>query len=399
MIAPDETARVHLVTGVAETRDGALGLIEKYRDRHLADRVFELAWTHSQVVLRQLDATEADTQLYGRLASSILYANPLLRAPGSVIARNRRGQSGLWGYGISGDLPIVLLRIGDVAHIELVRQLVQAHAYWRVKGLAVDLVIWNEDQSGYRQVLQDEIMGVIASRGRGEPARQAGRHLRAPQRADVGGGQGPDADRRAGDPQRHRPARWPSRWSAGRAPRRPMPAFSPIRAPPDRAAGRGGGASAATWSRSTASAASRRTAASTSSRPRPSRRRRRRGSTCSPTRGSAPSSARAAARTPGARTPTATGSRPWHNDPVSDASGEAFYVRDEDDGPLLVADAAAGARADAVHDPPRLRLQHLRVRRGRHRHASCGRTSRPTRRSSSSSSSCATAPAGRGGCR
>jgi cellobiose phosphorylase len=164
VIGPNETARVHLVTGVAETREGALGLIEKYHDQHLADRVFELAWTHSQVVLRQLDATESDTQLYGRLASSILYANPLHRAAGSLIARNRRGQSGLWGYGISGDLPIVLLRIGDQAQINLVRQLVQAHAYWRVKGLAVDLVIWNEDQSGYRQVLQDQIMNVIVSR-------------------------------------------------------------------------------------------------------------------------------------------------------------------------------------------------------------------------------------------
>jgi cyclic beta-1,2-glucan synthetase len=165
VIAPGETARAHLVTGVSETREGALGLIEKYHDRHLADRVFELAWTHSQVVHGQLDATEADTQLFGRLASSILYANPLLRATGSVISRNRQGQSGLWGYGISGDLPIVLLRIADQAQIQLVRQLVQAHTYWRVKGLSVDLVIWNEDQSGYRQVLQDQIMGMIASRG------------------------------------------------------------------------------------------------------------------------------------------------------------------------------------------------------------------------------------------
>ena len=123
--------------------------------------MFELAWTHSQVVLRQLDATEADTQLYGRLASSILYANPLLRAAGSVIARNRRGQSGLWGYGISGDLPIVLLRDRRRRRsIDLVRQLVQAHAYWRLKGLTVDLVIWNEDQSGYRQVLQDADHGA-----------------------------------------------------------------------------------------------------------------------------------------------------------------------------------------------------------------------------------------------
>ena len=76
--------------------------------------------------------------------------------------QNRRGQSGLWGYGISGDLPIVLLRIGDLANIDLVRQLVQAHAYWRLKGLAVDLVIWNEDRAGYRQVLQDQILGLIA---------------------------------------------------------------------------------------------------------------------------------------------------------------------------------------------------------------------------------------------
>ena len=77
--------------------------------------------------------------------------------------KNRRGQSGLWGYAISGDLPIVLLQIGDAASIELVRQLVQAHAYWRLKGLAVDLVIWNEDHAGYRQLLQDQIMGLIAS--------------------------------------------------------------------------------------------------------------------------------------------------------------------------------------------------------------------------------------------
>ncbi len=73
--------RVNFVTGVAETREAAMGLIEKYSDSRLADRVFDLAWTHSQVVLRQLDAGEGETQLYGRMAGSILYANPRLRAP------------------------------------------------------------------------------------------------------------------------------------------------------------------------------------------------------------------------------------------------------------------------------------------------------------------------------
>ena len=162
-LAPQETATIDMVSGIGETRDACLGLVGKYQDRRLADRVFDLAWTHSQVVLRQINATEADAQLYGRLAGSVLYANPSLRAEPGLRIKNRRGQSGLWGHSISGDLPIVLLQIGDPANIDLVRQLVQAHAYWRLRGVAVDLVIWNEDHAGYRQLLHDQIMGIIAA--------------------------------------------------------------------------------------------------------------------------------------------------------------------------------------------------------------------------------------------
>ncbi len=158
-----EVATINIVTGMADTRAACLELIDKYRDRRLADRVFDLAWTHSDVFLRQINATEADAQLYARLAGSILFANSSLRADASVLIKNRRGQSGLWGYSISGDLPIVLLQIGDPEKIDLVRQLAQAHAYWRLKGLAVDLVIWNEDHAGYRQELNEQILGLIAA--------------------------------------------------------------------------------------------------------------------------------------------------------------------------------------------------------------------------------------------
>jgi len=160
---PEESVTIDMVTGIGETRDAAVGLAGKYQDRRLANRVFDLAWTHGQVLLRQSNASEADAQLYGRLASSIIYANASLRADPSILIKNHRGQSGLWGYAISGDLPIVLLKIGDPANIELVRQLVQAHAYWRLKGLVVDLVIWNEDHAGYRQLLHDQIMGLITA--------------------------------------------------------------------------------------------------------------------------------------------------------------------------------------------------------------------------------------------
>ncbi len=163
LLEPNEPVRIDIVTGVAESRAGIEALTEKYSDSSLADRVFDLAWTHGHILLQQLSASEADAQVYGRLAGSIIYASALRRAKASILSRNRRGQSGLWGYGISGDLPIVLVRIRDHERIALVRQAVQAHAYWRLKGLAVDLVIWNEDDSVYRQTLQEAIVDLVAA--------------------------------------------------------------------------------------------------------------------------------------------------------------------------------------------------------------------------------------------
>jgi cellobiose phosphorylase len=160
---PEQSATVAIVTGIGETRDACLKLIGKYQDRHLTNRVFGLARKHSRSVLQQLNATQADAQLYGRLADSIIYANASLRADPGILIKNRCGQSGLWSNSISGDLPIVLLQVGEPADIDLVRRLLQAHAYWRLKGLTVDLVICNSEGSGSRQSLHDQIMTLIAA--------------------------------------------------------------------------------------------------------------------------------------------------------------------------------------------------------------------------------------------
>ena len=162
-LAPDESQSLRLVSGMAETRDAALAMITKYQDRHFIKRAFEMAWFESQELLRLLGISEADAQAYGHMATSVIHASASRRCPSSVIARNRLGQPGLWRFGISGDLPIVLVRVGDPSRIDLVRQALRAHAYWRKKGLATDLLILNEDYSGYRAVLQDEIMGLIGA--------------------------------------------------------------------------------------------------------------------------------------------------------------------------------------------------------------------------------------------
>jgi cyclic beta-1,2-glucan synthetase len=162
-MAAEETLHLDIITGVAATREIALALIEKYQDHRLADRALELAWTHEQVTHRQFGSTDADVKLFSRMAGQILYAGPLYRANASLRAQNRRNQSNLWSYAISGDLPIVLVKVSEVNRLNFVRGVLQAHAYWRLKGLSVDLVIWNEDAGGYRQQLHDDLMGVVSS--------------------------------------------------------------------------------------------------------------------------------------------------------------------------------------------------------------------------------------------
>ena len=161
-IGPNEKARVNFITGIAETRDLALRLIEKYRDPGLTDRVHSLAWTHDQMIMQQLNITETDMQAYLRLAGAVVYPGSNWRAATSTLLNNQSGQSALWAYGISGDIPIVLLKIQDRSYIDLARQLLRAHAYWHIMGLEVDLVIWNGDSTGYRQQLQDDIMGLVS---------------------------------------------------------------------------------------------------------------------------------------------------------------------------------------------------------------------------------------------
>ncbi len=162
-LKPGASIRFDLITGMAATREQALTLVDRYHDVRLADRVFDLAWTHSQVLLHQIRASESNAEVFSVLAASLLYNNPRFRANPSLLTRNKKGQSALWSYGVSGDLPIVLVRVTDRSGLELAREAIQAHAYWRLKGLRIDLVIWTDAFAGYRQTLFDEVVGMVNS--------------------------------------------------------------------------------------------------------------------------------------------------------------------------------------------------------------------------------------------
>ncbi len=162
-VEPEQTVTMEIIVGAAESEAACRDLAVRYRDRRFTDRTLSLAWSQGQVMLRQLGAGSGDAQLFSELASALVYPGSRFRTNADLIRANRRGQSGLWAMGISGDLPIVLLRVTSEQNLAIVRQMLQAHAYWRQKGLAVDLVIWNQDASNYRQNLSDAITSIAAS--------------------------------------------------------------------------------------------------------------------------------------------------------------------------------------------------------------------------------------------
>lgn len=153
-IAPGAVARVAFWTLVASTRAEVLDLADKHRDVTAFDRAATLAWTQAQVQLHHLGIDAGEAALFQRLAGHLIYAAATMRPSSDTIWRGGGPQRGLWTHGISGDLPIVLLRISEVENLDLARQLLQAHEYWRLKRLSVDLVILNERSSSYVQDLQ-----------------------------------------------------------------------------------------------------------------------------------------------------------------------------------------------------------------------------------------------------
>ncbi len=160
-IPPGATVHLSFWTEVASSRAGVLDLFDKHHDVNAFGRAATLAWTQAQVQLRHLGVNAEEANLFQRIASHVLYADASLRSPAATIRQGSGSPAVLWAHGISGDVPLVLFRIEHVEDIAVLRQLLRAHEYWRLKKLAVDLVVLNERGSSYIQDLQLAIESAV----------------------------------------------------------------------------------------------------------------------------------------------------------------------------------------------------------------------------------------------
>jgi cyclic beta-1,2-glucan synthetase len=152
-LEPRSQKQIAFITAAAESREELMRLIRKYRDAESCNRTFELAWSHAQLEYRYLDIQGHAAFRFDELAGHLLYPNAQLRAPVERLRRNVLGQSRLWAYGISGDWPMVAVSVTDSQGLDLAREMLVAHTYWRLRGFKADLVILNREPASYDQPL------------------------------------------------------------------------------------------------------------------------------------------------------------------------------------------------------------------------------------------------------
>ena len=173
-VEPLNQCEFAVITAIANSREEVLALTAKYRRAESVTRAFEMAWTRSQLEFRYLAIGPAKAHRFHELASNLLYPNPHLRAPAARMQKNRLGQATLWGYGISGDLPMLTVIVSDARSLPLVRELLLAHTYWQMRGFRADLIVLNQETPSYDQPVRHQLQRQIDAHSQSAGADQKG---------------------------------------------------------------------------------------------------------------------------------------------------------------------------------------------------------------------------------
>jgi cellobiose phosphorylase len=162
-LEPGGRARLTLATALATSRDESLELVGRYSMPDTIQRAFELSWADARVELKHVGITAAQSHRFQRLLSAIVFPQARLRATPDGSASRGRGRSGLWALGLTSELPMALVRIDDPEFTELLREVLLAQEFWRLNGVTVDVVVLNEEPTGYMQPQHEALMSLVRS--------------------------------------------------------------------------------------------------------------------------------------------------------------------------------------------------------------------------------------------
>jgi cyclic beta-1,2-glucan synthetase len=156
-----EEKEIYYLTGVGESKEEVIDIIKKYKDIPRIEKAYEAYNYANQLEIKHMGIRSAQANIYQSLASYILYLHSGRKNREYYIKNISMNQENLWSYGISGDLPIIFLVLETEDDIDLLRQVINMHYYFRNKGIKSDLIIYNEEEISYEEPLQKNIMSTV----------------------------------------------------------------------------------------------------------------------------------------------------------------------------------------------------------------------------------------------
>ena len=162
-IKPNEKIALNLIITVAEEKEKIEENIKKYINTENIKKAFDLSRVRVEEEARYLGIKGKDIENYQKILSYLIVQNPLKKL---YLSENKTQYfvEDLWKYGISGDLPILLVKIKDVSDAYVIKEILKAYEYFKVKNIKIDLVILNGEENVYERYVKEAIETEILNR-------------------------------------------------------------------------------------------------------------------------------------------------------------------------------------------------------------------------------------------
>ncbi len=160
-LKPQDKIELNLILSVGENKELLLENIKKYKTKEAVEKAFEISKAKIEAQSRYLRIKAPQMEQYQKILSYVLFANPCKKTNLKNLPKQIYKQSELWKYGISGDLPIILVKIHNTNDIDCVKEMLKAYEFFRVKKIQVELVLIDEEKHSYQNYVREEIENLI----------------------------------------------------------------------------------------------------------------------------------------------------------------------------------------------------------------------------------------------
>ena len=146
VLSGNGSVEFYFCVGIGKDLEKTKEILEKYKTKEMQERTFEMSKSRATIENRFYELNQKQISNYNRLLFEIMNDSKTREKYIDIISKNEMSQSMLWKYGISGDLPIVLVKIKNINDVYMIRELIDAIRYFRLKNILVDLIIFDEEK-------------------------------------------------------------------------------------------------------------------------------------------------------------------------------------------------------------------------------------------------------------